>query len=176
LGSPSPPPSSRRKPGSSAYNEVRARHVRSIAGSEGAEFADRLVHWIPAFAGMTPRRGDDKPSSNVLILRCERSGPRRTLGDTPRVVRGSPSGSHLTMRTLSASPGSFAPRTPLVALMVSLSNHEGRHSRYGPWFDKLTMRQWLWISAPDPHAEGDGPGPRGGRTHQPPKTKLIPVP
>jgi len=28
--------------------------------------------------------------------------------------------------------------------MVSLSNHEGRAQRCGPWFDKLTMRRCLW--------------------------------
>jgi len=58
--------------------------------------------------------------------------------------------------------------------MVSLSNHEGRHGAYGPWFDRLTMRQWLWVSRPThgviPATAGEGDQPKagggGGSSHQ----------
>jgi len=48
------PTSFRRKPESSAQAVDQTQHCRSIAGPEGLVTAAHLMHWIPAFAGMTP--------------------------------------------------------------------------------------------------------------------------
>jgi len=89
----SPTASFRRRPESSALDVLRSRPSRTQRWTGYAAPGQRHARWIPAVAGMTAVGALANATSHYpdLILRCERSEPRRTTGDTPRVVRGSPS-------------------------------------------------------------------------------------
>jgi hypothetical protein len=138
LGTDSPHPRrhSRRRPESifiSPFLWVGDLTTASSPRKRGSPF---LAGTVPAtnrdsrFAGMTRWSGERSGPVGELQqhphpeVRGE-AEPRRTLGDTPYVVRGSPSGSHLTMR-MSFARCCFAPGHPLRGPVISSPAQRGR--------------------------------------------------